>query len=225
MRAIALGLVLVGSSARAEEVLFEDTFKDGLSPKWQVVGLDKKDYRVKDGGFEMRVQNGRAKTDPPMLRVTLPFKVGDTVTPVVTASVRVKLLDGFTADDERAGPYLTANGSRDFSAEKKRVKGRLVFSPGRQTFKGKKGEEGERSKYEVTYTDAAEEAGPLRIIVEQGRHGYFQVGPSTKKEYTTFFYSAIEDEAKERGFCLTAEGAPEKADHWVRFTEFKVVKR
>jgi hypothetical protein len=159
-----------------------------------VVGLDKNDYRVKDGGFEMRVQNGVAKKDPPMLRVTLPFKVGDTV----TASVRVKPLDGFTADGECAGLYLTTDGSREFSAEEKRVNGRLVFSPGKQTFKGKKGEEGDRSKYEVTYTDAVEEAGPLRIIV-QGRHGFFQVGPSAKKEYTTFFYSAVDD-AKERGF-------------------------
>jgi len=222
MRTIALALLLVlGGSARADDVLFEDTFKDGLSPKWQVVGLDKTDYRVKDGGFEMRVRNGVAKKEPPMLKVVLPFKVGDTV----TASVRVKLLDGFTADGERAGLYLTADGSRDFSAEKKRVNGRLVFSPGKQTFKGKKGEEGDRSKYDVAYTDAADEAGPLRIIVEQGRHGYFQVGPSAKKEYQTFFYSAVDDEAKERGFGLTAMGAPDKADHWVRFTDFKVTKR
>jgi hypothetical protein len=221
MRTLALALLfMLGVSARAEEVLFEDTFKNGLSPKWQVVGLDKTDYRVKEGGFEMRVRSGVSKTDPPMLRVTLPLKVGDTV----TASVRVKPLDGFTADGECAGVYLTANGSRDFSAEKKRVNGRLVFAPGKQTFKGKKGEEGVRSKYEVSYTDAVEEAGPVRIIV-QGRHAFFQIGPSAKKEYTTFFYTAIDDEAKERGFCLTAEGAPDKADHWVRFTEFKVTKR
>ena len=222
MRLIALALVLaLGGPARAEDVLFEDTFKDGLSPKWQVVGLDKKDYRVKDGGFEMRVQNGVAKKDPPMLKVVLPFKAGDTL----TASVRVKPLDGFTADGERGGLYLTADGSRDFSAEKKRVNGKLVFSPGKQTFKGKKGEEGDRAKYDVTYTEAEEEAGPLRIIVEQGRHAYFQIGPSAKKGYQTFFYSAVDDEAKERGFCLTAGGAPDKADHWVRFTDFKVVKR
>ena len=87
----------------------------------QVVGLDKTDYRVKDGGFEMRVRNGVAMKKPPMLKVVLPFKAGDTV----TASVRVKLLDGFTADGERAGLYLTADGSRDFSAEKKRVNGKL----------------------------------------------------------------------------------------------------
>jgi hypothetical protein len=34
----------------------------------------------------------------------------------------------------------------------------------------------------------------------------------------------LNDDAKERGFCLTAEGAPDKAVHWVRFTNFKVVK-
>jgi hypothetical protein len=177
MRTLALALLFtLGGSARAEEILFEDAFKDGLSPKWQVVGLDKADYRVKDGRYEMRAQNGKSMKAPPMIRVTLPFKVSD----AVTASVQVTPLDGFTADGECAGLYLTADGGRDFAAEKKRVNGKLVFAPGKQTFKGKKGEEGQRSKCDVTYADAVDEAGPLRIIV-QGRHAFFQVGPSAKK--------------------------------------------
>jgi hypothetical protein len=219
-RAITSGLVLViGGPARADEVLFEDTFKDGLSPKWQVVGLDTKDYRVRNGGLEMRVQNGERGKGTPMLKVVLPFKVGDDV----TASVRVTLLDGFTADKEYAGMYPLTNGGREFGAKKERVGGKLVFAPGKYKFKGKDGEQGDVSKYEVTYTDATEDAAALRIIV-QGSIGFFQVGPSAKDEYKTFFHSALDDDATERGFCLTAAGAPDRALHWVRFTDFKVVK-
>jgi len=43
----------------AEEVLFEDDFEDSLSSKWQVVGLKKEDYRIREGGLELRVQPGK----------------------------------------------------------------------------------------------------------------------------------------------------------------------
>src|SRR5580704_4488943 len=168
MRAMMLGmagLILLVNTARADDVLFEDTFKDGLSPKWQVVNLDKKDYRVKDGGLEMRVQNGEREKDVPMFKVVLPFKVGDSV----TASVKVTLLNEFTADKEYAGMFLLTNGGREFAAKKERVNGKLVFSPGKYT--KKKGEEG--SNYEVTYTDATENAA-LRIILQR-QIGFFQV--------------------------------------------------
>ncbi len=214
-----LALLLVPAYSRAEDVLFEDTFKDGLSEKWQAVGLDKKDYRVKDGGLEMRVQNGAPKKGAPMLKVILPFKSTDTV----TVSVKVTLLDAFTADKEYAGVDLVTDGSPEFAAKKERVNGKLVFAPGKYTFKGKKGEEGDVEKYEVNYTEVGTDQSPLRIVADRGT-GFFMIGPSAKGDYKTFFHSALQKDVKERGFCLMAGGAPEKAEHWVRFTDFKVVK-
>jgi hypothetical protein len=76
----------------------------------------------------------------------------------------------------------------------------------------------------VRYTEATTDAGPMRIIVDRG-NGFFQVGPSAKGDYQNFFRSALRKEAKERGFCLTAAGAPEKVVHWVRFTDIRVVKK
>jgi hypothetical protein len=220
MRATTLAVLLLGSSrCLGSDVLFEDTFKDGPSAKWQVVGLDKKDYRVKDGGLEMRVQNGEDKKDTPMLKVVVPFGKDD----ILTASVTVTPLDEFTVDGEFAGLYLTTSGSREFAAKKQRVKGRLVFAPGKYVFKGKKGEEGDVEKYEVNYTEAAKDAGPLRVVA-RGSIGFFMAGPSAKGEYQTFFHSALQKDVKERGFCLSAAGAPDKADHWVRFTDFRVVR-
>ena len=215
----ALGLLLGPAHSFGEDVLFEDAFKDGLSKQWEAVGLDKKDYRVKDGGLEMRVQNGGPKKGAPMLKVILPFKTTDTV----TVSVNVTPLDEFTADKEFAGVDLLTDGSPEFAAKKERVNGKLVFAPGKYTFRGKKGEEGDVEKYEVTYTEATKDAGPLRLVVDRGT-GFFMVGPSAKGDYKTFFHSALQKNVKECGFCLMAAGAPDKAVHWVRFTDFKVVK-
>jgi regulation of enolase protein 1 (concanavalin A-like superfamily) len=184
-----------------------------------VVGLDKKDYRVKDGGLEMRVQNGDKK-DRAMLKVILPFTVEDSV----IVSVKVTPLDAFTADKEFAGVFLLTDGSWEFAAKKQLVKDTLVFAPGKYVFKGKKGEEGDVSKYEVNYTSAAKDVRPLRITVHRGT-AFFSAGPSDKDEYRPFFQSALGQKAKEHGFGLMAAGAPDKAEHWVRFTGFKVVKR
>jgi hypothetical protein len=217
--AAVLVLLTVAPRGVGAEVLFEDTFKDGVSKKWEPVGLDKKDYRVRDGGLEMRVHTGALKGDTPMLKIVLPFAVTDTV----TASVKVELLDEFTADKEFAGVFLLTDGSREFAAKKERLGGKIVYAPGNYTFRGRPGEEGDPAKYEVKYTDASREAGPpLKIIADRG-YGFFQVGPFAKDEYKTFFRSALRDKAKERGFCLTAAGAPDKAVHWVRFTNFRVV--
>ena len=44
----------------------------------------------------------------------------------------------------------------------------MVYVPGKYKFAGKPGEEGDPAKYDVKYTAATEDAGPLRIIVDRG---------------------------------------------------------
>ena len=81
------------------DVLFEDDFNNGLSDKWQVVGLQKEDFRIRNGGLEMRIQPGKRTRDTPMLKVILPFATTSTV----IASVDVTILDEFTEDGEFGG--------------------------------------------------------------------------------------------------------------------------
>jgi hypothetical protein len=66
-------LLLISSRCLGADVLFEETVKDGLFARWQVVGFDKKDYRIKDGRVEMRVQNGEGKKAIPMIKVVIPL--------------------------------------------------------------------------------------------------------------------------------------------------------
>jgi hypothetical protein len=222
-RAIPLTLVAFQVFATAqmgvsEEVLFEDTFDSGLSPKWSIVGLQKEDYRIKDGGLEMRVHPGKA-TKAPMLMVLLPFDTAETV----TASVDLTPLDRFTEPAEAAGLFLTDEDSAEFGAEKMNVNGHLVFSPSKVEFIGKEGTEGDPQQYALKFWPANSEFGALRIIV-RGNYGYFQVGPSKEGKYLNFFHSALRPKEPKRGFALSASGGPTDKVHWVRFDNFRVVR-
>ena len=214
--AVAICCVAAWSNA-AEKVLFQDDFKAGLSAKWQLVGLKKEDYRLRDGGLEMRVQPGPFTADTPMLKVMLPFTSAETA----IASVKVTLLDKFTEDGEFAGVFLLDEAGREFAAKKERLAGKVYFSPGAVDFQGEEGEEGDLTKYKTLLVDESPEAGPLRIIVDRG-DAFFQVGPSSKGKYHNHFYSAIRSTSKERGFGLSAGGAPKGSSHWVRFEDFRV---
>lgn len=204
----------------ADSLIFEDNFDAGLSKAWQLIELNEEDYRIRDGGLEMRVQPGRPTRNPPRLQVNLPF---DSSEDAVVASVEVSILDRFTEPVEFAGMCLTDEDGPDFGVEKKLIDGYLVFSPGDPEFIGEPGEEGDPSKYSIKYSPAVKEAGPLRIIVRSD-YAYFQVGPSKKGNYANFFHSAINDDATERGFCLLTGGGPDDAEHWVRFENFRVIR-
>jgi hypothetical protein len=214
----AIQIFAATQMAFAQEVLFEDAFEGALSPKWSFVGLKNDDYRIRDGGLEMRVQPGKATRKTPMLMVLLPFKTTD----IVTASVDLTLIDAFTEPSESAGLFLTDEDSREFGAQKRNLNGHLVFSPGEVKFIGKKGTEGDPQQYALKFWPANDDFGSLRIIV-RGNYGHFQVGPSTEGKYLNFFHSALRSEPK-RGFCLSASGGPTDKNHWVRFDNFRVVR-
>jgi hypothetical protein len=215
----ALQVLAAAQMALAQEVLFEDTFDGALSPRWSIVGLKKDDYRVKDGGLEMRVQPGRPTKDTPMLMVLLPFDTTETV----TASVELTLIDSFTEPCESAGLFLTDEDSREFGAQKMNLNGHLVFSPSQVEFIGKEGSEGDPQQYALKFWPANDAFGGLRIIV-RGNYGHFQVGPSKDGKYLNFFHSALRPKEPKRGFCLSASGGPTDKEHWVRFDNFRVVR-
>ena len=214
--AVAARIVVAG-----EEVLFEDKFEKGLSPKWSVVGLKKQDYRIKDGGLEMRVRPGRRNKEMPMLSVELPFDTFKNV----EASVEMTPLDPFTEPGEAAGLYLLDEDRPEFHAEKTNANGYFVFSPPELVFIGKKGTEeaGNRRDYAVKFWPANADFGALRIITG-GHQGYFQVGPTKEGKYLTLFECAVNRDSNRRGFALTAYGGPTDKEHWVRFDNFRVVR-
>lgn len=218
-RTAIVGFLLCSTVCFAEDVLFEDHFDKELSSTWQAVGLKKEDYRIRDGGIELRVQPGKWTRETPMLKVLLPFATSSTV----VASVDVTIVDEFTQDGEFAGLLLIADGDVVFTVKKSLTDGKLLLSPGKYEFVGKPGEEGTGSKYTVRYWPALKEAGPLRIIVRQN-YASFQVGPSSEGKFLNLFFSAVSKSKRDCGFGLVAAGAPADAVHWVRFDNFRVTR-
>lgn len=225
MRALTLLFIFsamwlaTGSVVHAEEILFEDNFADALSPKWEVVGLSKDDYRIKNGALEMRIQKRTKDSKPRGFKVVLPIHSDESV----TASVKVDLLNPLTEEQEFAGIAIADKKGPYFSVSKQRVNRMTVFTPGEYAYAGNPNEDEDPTKYKVTYWQANDDAGELRIIL-RGGYGYTQVGPSKDGKYLNFFHSAVRRAPEEQAYFLTAEGAPAEGEHWVRFDNLKVVK-
>lgn len=202
-----------------EEILFEDTFDKVLSSRWEAVGLARDDYRIRDGGLEIRIQESGSSKKTPLLQVHLPFKTEDSV----TATVDVSVVDQPLHRNEFAGLCLLEEGSPSFTVRKVNIDGYFLLAPGEVGFIGNKGEEGDPGKYTVKYWPADKAAGPLRILVHR-HYAYFQTGPSTDGNYKTYFHSAIHPKEKGLGFGLTATGGSERSERWVRFDNFRVTR-
>jgi hypothetical protein len=214
----ALSCAASFSDCHAETVLFEETFDAELSDKWQISGLDRGDYRVRDGGLEVRIKPDEERARP-ALRVDLPFTTEDTV----VASVEVTVVGEPLKRGEFAGLCLTDESGAVFTVRKTNIDGYFVFAPGEVEFIGKPGQEGDPAYYTVKYWPAAASAGPLRIIV-RGQYAHFQVGPSEDGKYRTLFHSAIHESRKGLGFGLRAAGRSGDGERWVRFDNFRVTR-
>jgi hypothetical protein len=214
---ILLAWWLCLSLCRGEDLLFEDTFDTSLSTKWEAVGLAKDDYRIRNGGLEVRVQRSERKGKAPMLMVNLPFKTSETV----TASVEVTVVDQPLGRHEFAGMCLLDGDGPSFTVRKQNVDGYFVLAPGEVDFIGKDGEEGDPGKYTLKYWPADKAAGPLRIIVNH-HYAHFQTGPTAEGKYQTFFHSAIQESDEGMGFGLVTSGGQDDTERWVRFDNFRV---
>jgi hypothetical protein len=200
-----------------QNVVFEDSFDDGLSDQWQISGLERADYRVHDGALEVRVKPVPAGQARPILFVNLPFTMSDTL----IASVEVTVVGDGLRRGELAGLCLTHKGNPEFTVRKTNIDGYFVFAPGEPDFIGQPGEEGDPSHYTVKYWPANESFGPMNVVV-RGDYAYFQVGPSSAGEYRTFFHSAIQEADEDLGFGLIVDGGVEDGERWVRFDNFRV---
>lgn len=206
-------------SGYGQDVLFEDSFDDVLSDRWQITGLEPADYRIHDGGLEVRVKPSPAGQARPMLFVNLPFATTETV----VASVEVTVVGDGLHRGEMAGLSLTHNGGPEFTVRKTNIDGYSVLAPGEVDFIGQPGEEGDPGQYTVKFWPAQPSFGPLKVIV-RGDYAYFQVGPSSTGEYRTLFHSAIQTADEGLGFGMTVGGGDGDGERWVRFDNFRVTR-
>lgn len=209
-----------GGPARShggEEIVFADDFDAGLSSRWDLTGVRAEDYRLRDGGLELRVQPGKLTSETPVLRVALPQPTPEDL----LASVEVTVLDPFTEPEEMAGLFLTTNGRPELGVRKQQLDGRLMLAPGQPEFLGKPGEEGDPHRYAWRYWPATSDTGPLRIIV-RNHVAFLQTGPNVRGAYLNLFHSAVTQHPQQRGFALVAAGGPSHEHHWVRFDHVRI---
>ncbi|MCA9074793.1 MAG: hypothetical protein KDA93_07160 [Planctomycetaceae bacterium] len=221
-RLVSLAIIygLINSSFCFAEVLFEDSFDGQLAEGWEIVGLSEDDYRIHDGGLEVRVAPASEGSTTQYLHVVMPeFKEYD----FLRASVDITLLDEFTQPEEFAAVILTDGGGWDFATRKQLIRRMLMYSPPKVEFHGEQGHEDEFHKYSFTYWPVGEESGPLSIILRGQNYAFAQIGPSTDNEYLNLFHSAVNKTPDVRGFGLQAGGGPAEGEHWVRFDNFRVV--
>lgn len=211
--------LLSSSVGFGDELLFEDNFDAGLSEKWRIIGLEKTDYRVRDGALEIRLRPWNEKLPQPMLKVDLPFGTADSV----VASVDVHVEHETMKRGEHAGISLNDRVGVSFTGRVTNIDGHILLAPGQVEFIGKPDEEGNPGKYTVKYWPADKDYGPLRILV-RGHYAHFQVGPSKDGNYKTFFHSALRESNDGLGFGLYATGESDDANRWVRFDNFRVFK-
>ena len=151
-----LGLLLVCSTACSEELLFEESFETGLSPRWRVEGLASSEYRVRNGRLELRLQPAIKGPVKAMLRVDLPFTTADSV----TASAEVTPVSGPLPRGGVTGLYFVDANGLNSGMRKTNIEGFFVSAPGEVDFIGKPGEEGDPGRYTVKYWPADDHQGP-----------------------------------------------------------------
>jgi len=206
------------STSEGQTVLFEDNFDNGLSDKWITDGLNKEDYRIRDGALELRLQTN-GKKGWPMMKVDIGFSTAIGA----VASVDVTPVDGDPLPRNSAATLcLTDRNGVEFRVRKTNINGYFVLAPGKAELIDK-GQEGNPMHYTVKHWPAQQSYGPLKIQV-RADYAYFQVGPNKDGKFLNLFHSAIQPSAGGTGFGLRYTGSVGDGEHWVRFDNFRVTK-
>ena len=105
------------STSEGQTVLFEDNFDNGLSDKWITNGLNKEDYRIRDGALELKLQTD-GKKGWPMIKVDIGFSTAIGA----VASVDVTPVDGDPLPRNLAATLcLTDRNGVEFRARKTNI--------------------------------------------------------------------------------------------------------
>jgi hypothetical protein len=198
LRILCAGAVLLTAIAVAAEttVLFEESFKDKPGAGWTWVKQDEKAWHLKDGAIEFRVTPGQQN----VLARTVPDVSG---TSSYAVEVTLTNLPQPTKQYEQAGLIWYANGKPGPKFVKEVIDGKVYMFPG---------------KKELT-----DETVQLRYVVE-GRKFRAEYRPGGKGEYLPAFSGNVPGAAKGKlQVALACNGGPEDAEHWVRFSGFRVI--
>ncbi len=197
---MAMALAAGGDSAPDEEVFFEANFtdEDEWDEDWTWLREDPEDWRLSAGGLEIRARPGNADT----VRNALLRPVPDVEGPLAF-EVTITFTRPPTEQYEQAGLTWYHEGEPDFKIVHELVDDEIVIVPG----------------FRHTEKDTVE----LRLVLEDDG--------SYKAMYREEGQEEFQEVAKgelplgdENAIAIVTYHGPEGADHWMRFTDFRIVR-
>ncbi len=197
---LALATALCASTACAgnEELIFSETFSDGLDAGWSWLRETADDWRLVDGALELRARPGAADTvKNALLRdVPAPGKGG------LAFEVTVTFTTPLTEQYEQAGLTWYADGKPVFKLVHELIDGEYFVIPGR--------------------IPTEKRTVRLRLVVKDNKYtALFRQG--VEEAYQT---AAEGDLAvgKENQISIQCYHGPEESNHWMRFSDFRILK-
>ena len=191
---------MMGCSGAAvnEEVVFSEKFQDELAEGWHWLREQPEDWRLQDGGLELRARPGDAHTVTTALLHPAPSLAEG---PLIF-EVTVTFLDELTEQFEQAGLTWYDDGEPVFKLVHELVDGEMMIIPGRALTESQ------------TVT--------LRLLVSEG-HYEAQYREEGEEAFHTVDAGELSTGTDSHISLLTYHG-PEDAEHWVRFTDFRVLR-
>lgn len=204
-----LGVVALAPIAAwsEEHVLYTADFEDTLEADWEWLREDPADWRLVDGALEIRSRPGLADTARNVLRLEVPQHHEEEV---LAFEVTVTFTTAPTEQYEQAGLTWYADEAPVFKLVHERIDGELFIIPGRHPMEPMQ----VRLRLEVNI-----ETGWLRAF-------YRDLPTDDEEAEETDWELAVEQEVEigERNhIALVTYHGPEDSDHWMRFSDFRVV--
>jgi hypothetical protein len=185
--------------ADSSKVVFEESFRDSLTESWQWLRPQHARWCLRNGGLEIRVWAGFADS----VENALLYQVTDRGQDRWRYEVTVENLSQPKQQWEQAGLTWYSDGRPVFKVVKELVDGKIIVMPGNKP--------------------VGDDAVQLKLEVE---------GPQIRAYYRTEFAGP---------YLLAGEGqlpqsdneqvsiqcyhGPTDAEHWIRFTDFRVLRR
>jgi regulation of enolase protein 1 (concanavalin A-like superfamily) len=194
--AIGAAFLLCAAAGATDRVVFEDKFEGKLGEGWRWLRENPKNWRIKDGGLEIRIEPGKAND----VKNALVRPAPDRSEGKYSIEVTVTFLTPPTNQYEQAGITWYHDDKPAFKLVHELVDGKTMTIPGRLK----------------TTTNTVR----LRMVVERDRF-ITQVALDGKGEYQNLAGGPFVVQTKDE-ISLQCYNGPADAEHWVRFENFRI---
>jgi hypothetical protein len=209
MRIASLALVVLLTQ---EKALFEEKFSGKLSDGWTWMREDASGWRIEGGALKIKAQPGKIWYKTKTAKNVLVRKSPAAGTAEAPVSAEVTVESSPEAEAEQAALYLHFDDANFVKIIHESVKGKKKILVVR-----------EQKNIPEPQTPKEEAAATVRLrLTWAGARvtGAYKAGG----DWVPVGDVEIPSGASGGGFALTAHGGAPEADHWARFTDFRIVQ-